>query len=318
MHEKEKERNVMKTREIVFYSEGDKMVGSIYLPDDYKEGERRPCIIANSGWTGLNMVYPALFSRAMTEKGFVCMGFDYRGFKPSEGREKYTTLEREVEDVAAAVNFVKAQPEVDADRIGLIGWGVGGAVCVEVTAREQAVKAVATLNSFVNGVRWMRMGMGNDKYYKMLRALEEDKVKRAVTGDPVLRHPYEFYPNIDESGDFYVDQTLKNIGGGVSDKANELSGEEFPTPMSSVYAESFLRFNIEHTLPKIAPRAVFVGHGKYNELHDRIEAEEAYRLANEPKELYYVEGKHNEWMFDGDPEFVGLVDAMAAFFNKYL
>ncbi|MCQ4838256.1 alpha/beta hydrolase, partial [[Clostridium] symbiosum] len=95
-------------------------------------------------------------------------------------------------------------------------------------------------------------------------------------------------PNIDESGDFYVDQTLKTIDGGVAEKANQTTGEEFPTPMSSVYAESFLRFNIEATLPKLAPKAVFVGQGRYNELHDKIEAEEAYRLAKEPKELYYV------------------------------
>lgn len=308
----------MKKRDVVFYSEGDKLFGNIYLPDDYKQGEKRPCIIANSGWTGLNMVYPALFSRALTKKGFVCMGFDYRGFKPSGGAEKYTTLERETEDINAAVSFLKIQPEVDADKIGLIGWGVGGAVCVEVTAREPSVKAVATLNSFVDGVRWMRMGMGNDKYHKMLRALLQDKITRAVTGDLVLRHPYEFYPNIDESGDFYVDQTLKNIDGGVADAANAVSGEEFPTKMSSAYAESFLRFNIEAALPKIAPRAVFVGHGRYNELHDKIEAEEAYRLAKEPKELYYVEGKHNEWMFDEDPEFISLIDAMGAFFHKYL
>ena len=29
----------MKTREVVFYSEGAKMVGDIYLPDDYIERE---------------------------------------------------------------------------------------------------------------------------------------------------------------------------------------------------------------------------------------------------------------------------------------
>ena len=48
----------MKTRDIVFYSEGSKMIGTIYLPDDYKDGEKRPGIIANSGWTGMNKVYP--------------------------------------------------------------------------------------------------------------------------------------------------------------------------------------------------------------------------------------------------------------------
>ena len=87
------------------------------------------------------------------------MGFDYRGFKPSENVHpclpKYTTLETEVEDVANAFTFMQIQPEVDPERCGLLGWGVGGAVCVTVAARDKEVKAIATLNSFVNGERWM-------------------------------------------------------------------------------------------------------------------------------------------------------------------
>lgn len=115
----------MKTREVVFYSEGAKMVGDIYLPDDYKEGEKRPAVLCNSGWTGVNKCYPALFARALTARGFVCMGFDYRGFKPSENVHpclpKYTTLETEVEDVANAFTFMQIQPEVDPERCGLLG-----------------------------------------------------------------------------------------------------------------------------------------------------------------------------------------------------
>jgi pimeloyl-ACP methyl ester carboxylesterase len=309
----------MKMRDVTFYSEGNPVKGTIYIPDDYKEGEKRLCLIANSGWTGVNKVYPAMFARAMTPHGFVCMGFDYRGFKPSGGTPKYTTLEMEVDDVCSAVTFFKTQPEVDPERLGLIGWATGGAVCVTAAARDRSVKAVAMLNSFVNGLRWMRMGMGNDKYNKVLRMLEEDRKTRVTTGDPVLRHPYVCYPNIDESGDFYVDQTLKKLNGGVSGViVKDNDGEEFPTPMSTVIGESFIRFDIEELLPKIAPRALFVGHGRYNELHDKIEAEEAYRLAGEPKELYWVEGKHNEWMFDNDPKLNGLTGAMANFFKKYL
>ena len=45
---------------------------------------------------------------------------------------KYTTLETEVEDVANAFTFMQIQPEVDPERCGLLGWGVGGAVCVTV------------------------------------------------------------------------------------------------------------------------------------------------------------------------------------------
>ena len=100
----------MKTRDVVFYSEGAKMAGTIYLPDDYKEGEKRAAVLCNSGWTGVNKCYPALYARALTAYGFVCMGFDYRGFKPSEDVHpclpKYTTLETEVEDIANAFLFL--------------------------------------------------------------------------------------------------------------------------------------------------------------------------------------------------------------------
>ena len=69
------------------------------------------------------------------------MGFDYRGFKPSEDVHpclpKYTTLETEVEDIANAFTFMQVQPEVDPERCGLLGWGVGGAVCITVAARDK-------------------------------------------------------------------------------------------------------------------------------------------------------------------------------------
>ena len=162
------------------------------------------------------------------------------------------------------------------------------------------------------------MGMGNDKFGKSAARLREDRIRRITTGDPVYRHPYIDYPNIEESGDFYTDHVLKEIDGGIQDACNDASGEVFPTPMSTAIGDSFMRFNIEALLPRIAPRAVFVGHGYTNELHHRIEAEEAYRLANEPKRLYYVDGKHNEWMFDDDPKFQGLAAALADFFKEYL
>ena len=115
-----------------------------------------------------------------------------------------------------------------------------------------------------------------------------------------------------------VNMVGEKINGGIGDSVNEDNGEEFPTPMSTAIGESFIRFNVEDLLPRIAPRAVFVGHGYYNELHQRVEAEEAYRLAQEPKQLYYVDGKHNEWMFDDDPKFQALADALAAFYKENL
>ena len=75
----------------------------------------------------------------------------------------------------------------------------------------------------------------------------------STTNDPVLMHPYTDYPNITESGDFYTDHVLKEINGGIQSSVDADSGEEFPTPMSTAIGESFIRFNVEDLLPKIAP-----------------------------------------------------------------
>ena len=37
-----------------------------------------------------------------------------------------------------------------------------------------------------------------------------------------------------------------------------------------------------------------------------------------PKQLYYVDGKHNEWMFDEDPKFQALAAALADFYKEHL
>lgn len=103
--------------------------------------------------------------------------------------------------------------------------------------RDKEVKAVATLNSFINGERWMRDGMGNDAFGKSVARLRQDRIKRITTNDPVLMHPYTDYPNITESGDFYTDHVLKEINGGIQSSVDADSGEEFPTPMSTAIGE---------------------------------------------------------------------------------
>ncbi|MFD6211457.1 alpha/beta hydrolase [Peribacillus sp. NPDC060253] len=111
-------------RQIQFYSEGYKLDGTVYLPDDYKKGEKRPAIIPNSGYQGFNEFYPKLFAENLTAAGYVCLGFDYRSFAKSEGEEGRVILDEQVEDIQNAITFLSLQEEVDSDRIGLIGWGM--------------------------------------------------------------------------------------------------------------------------------------------------------------------------------------------------
>jgi len=294
----------MVERKISFYSDGYKLDGSLYLPDDYKDGEKRPCIIANSGYLGLNAIYPALFSRHLTKLGYVCLGFDYRGFAKSGGKAGYCRLEYEVEDIVNAVTYARMQDEIDINKIGLIGWGMGAAIVVEVASKDERVSCVAALNGFYNGTRWMKMVNTYADWLKMNKLMEEDKIRRVVTGESKYGDPYTFYP-LDPETDDVVKENLNPVEG-------------FGPEIAYVLGESIANFNAEKSVANISPRPIFIAHGKYNVLHPVEEVYSVFRKAKQPKHLFLLEGKHNDFMFDGHQVFHELIKKLDIFFKESL
>jgi fermentation-respiration switch protein FrsA (DUF1100 family) len=57
----------------------------------------------------------------------------------------------------------------------------------------------------------------------------------------------------------------------------------------------------------IAPRALFIAHGKHNRLHPIDESLALYAVAKEPKELHLLAGKHNDFMYHDHPVFATLM-----------
>ena len=54
----------MKREDVAFYSEGRRLSGHLYLPDDRKEGERRPAVVLAHGYTGVKeLILPAYAER---------------------------------------------------------------------------------------------------------------------------------------------------------------------------------------------------------------------------------------------------------------
>ncbi|HET9642161.1 MAG TPA: alpha/beta hydrolase [Burkholderiaceae bacterium] len=65
--------------------------------------------------------------------GFNLLAFDYRGFGRSEGEP---TLDGVVEDAGAALEWVRRRPDVDAQRLVVLGQSMGGATAVRLLAAD--------------------------------------------------------------------------------------------------------------------------------------------------------------------------------------
>ena len=78
---------------------------------------------------------------ALETEGFVILRFNFRGVTLSEG--KYDEGKGEVDDVIAAVNFLRSQAMVDQDRLFLVGYSFGAWVGLRAALTINALRAVA-------------------------------------------------------------------------------------------------------------------------------------------------------------------------------
>lgn len=290
----------MVTKDFEFYSNCYRLAAKLYLPDDYKEGDKLPCVIPNSGYMGLNEIYPALFARQLTKRGYACFGFDYRGFLDNEGPAGVCKLDEQVEDIRNAVTFAGTLAEVDADRIGLLGWGMAAGLVAKATEQDNRVKAVAGLNGFYCGKRWLGQVFAYKDVVAMKKEIEEEKIRLVKEGTRKFSNPFHFYP-LDPDTEGVVKDNLYTVPG---------YGQE----ISLELGQSLMEWDAEKNIADIKV-PFFVGHGKYNLLHPITESELFFEKLEGEKTFYAIEGKHNDFMFDGHEVLEALSDRLAEFFK---
>ncbi len=77
-------------------------------------------------------------------EGFNVLMLDYRGFGRSEGRP---TLDGIVEDAAAALRYLRARPDVDPQRLIVLGQSLGGATALRLLAADSAGVRLAVVEA---------------------------------------------------------------------------------------------------------------------------------------------------------------------------
>lgn len=85
----------------------------------------------------------------LAQDGYGALLFDLRAHGLSHGRKSSWGL-AEVADVAAALRFLQAQPEVDAGRIGLVGHSMGGAIAIRAAVQLPEIRLVVAESVYTN------------------------------------------------------------------------------------------------------------------------------------------------------------------------
>ena len=135
----------MKIEKVEFYSEGQKVVGFLYIPNN---SNPKTIIICHGFKTSKESHAEAC--RKLCEEGFKILAFDFRGRGESEGNFEEMLIKHNVEDLKVAIDFVNSS-------VGVFGSSYGGMIAILQAAKDNRIKAlvlrspVTDFNKVYNG-----------------------------------------------------------------------------------------------------------------------------------------------------------------------
>nr|WP_297427739.1 CocE/NonD family hydrolase [uncultured Actinotalea sp.] len=180
----------MRTTEVSFYSEGDR-VAALWRTPDEGSGPFR-AIVQGPGWLGLKdaKLY-VRYHQALTDAGFAVLVFDYRGFGDSAG-DKVISPGRQLQDLVNAVTYLTTRDDVVADAIGVFGTGgTGGGNAVLLADVDPRVKAAVSQVPVADGTDWLHRMRSESEWLQYLKDLAADRKVRVTEGQGRMVHPRE-------------------------------------------------------------------------------------------------------------------------------
>ncbi|MFG0285009.1 MAG: alpha/beta hydrolase [Phycisphaerales bacterium JB039] len=132
--------------DVEFATEGGKRLHGWLMPAVGGAGERRPTIIHVHGNAG-HVAGHAELSAFLTQAGFHVLVFDYRGYGRSQ-RGGRITRAKLVADTNAAIDYLLTREDVDRQRIGMLGYSLGGVIGLAAAAERDEIRAVVACAAF--------------------------------------------------------------------------------------------------------------------------------------------------------------------------
>lgn len=288
---------------VTFYSEGVKLVGDLFLPDDIAQGEKRAGVVLCHGYTGVKDLYLPDNARVLNQAGYAVLSFDYKGWGDSEGPRTRLAPYSRVIDVQAALTYLALQDEVDEDRLGIYGTSYGGTTVVWVGAVDDRVKCVVSVVGIGHGGRWMRSVRRPDEWHDLLARAATDRAKRVMSGESE-----------------FVDRTEILLPDRQSAELAAAARANMPSALNTLpleYVDETLGFHPEWIVDKIAPRPVLFITTEDDRLVPPEESEALYAKAGEPKKLVILKG-YGHYEVYTEPAFSELMDETVAWFQHHL
>jgi dipeptidyl aminopeptidase/acylaminoacyl peptidase len=281
---------------VTFMSEGLKLSGFITIPEGHKPGTRRPAIMVLHGFgSNKNSGNVQIPCDMLSKMGYVTLGFDMRGCGDSEGEKGRIICLDQVEDTKNALTFMQSRPEVDPDRIGLLGSSFGAAVSVYAAGVDKRVACAISSGGWGDGERKFKGQHPGDAWKKFTDMLAEGKRVRETTGKSLMVPRYDIVPIPPELRGHVVPGSI----------------QMFPAET----AQSMFDFRADDVVGNIAPRPLLLLHSSVDSVTPTEQSVEMFKRAGQPTDLHlFAETDHFMFAEENTRVRSVIVDWLAKYF----
>ncbi|MGN6437220.1 MAG: alpha/beta hydrolase [Agriterribacter sp.] len=227
-----------------------------------------------------------LYANQMAERGFAALAFDPSYTGESGGAPRHVASpDINTEDFSAAIDFLGIQKNIDRNRIGIIGICGFAGFALNATAADKRVKAVAT-TSMYDMTRVMSKGYFDAttpaQRTQLLEQLSEQRWKDAANDSTALA-PKGLPDKILGDEPQFVKEYFAyyKTKRGFHPRSINSNGS-----WTATNALSFMNMPILSYVKEVAPRPMLLIAGE--NAHSRYFSEDAFKAADEPKELMII------------------------------
>lgn len=143
----------MTIQTVNFQSAGIKLVGTLYLPENFSEEARYKTIMMTPPAHQIKEQTLAVYGPMFARQGFICLAFDYNSKGESDGYSDYIRNDehafRKQEDLRNAISFLCSRPWVDPAQLYGVGICGGGNIMSSVLITDLRVKAFASISAML-------------------------------------------------------------------------------------------------------------------------------------------------------------------------
>jgi pimeloyl-ACP methyl ester carboxylesterase len=281
---------------VTILSEGLKLAGVLYTPQDYQPGEKRPAFLVLHGFGGNKEGEQGVWARkTLVEWGYVCLQIDFRGCGESEGTPGHIVPQEEVIDAKNAITFLESRPEVDSKRIAICGSSLGAAVGIVTAGQDPRVAALISQGGWGSGPRKsMQQHPPTEQWNKFLNMMVEGVRHREKTGESMMVSRFDIVP---------VPERLRAL---LRDGHMQFTAET---------ALGIFLFHPEDMIAAISPRPILLLHAVKDNVTPSSESIELFKKAKQPVELHMIDGVDHFMFAESNPRVTDLVKGwLAAYF----